>query len=165
MKREYPSVAQVRQLPIDTVVQVPKDWEDRNGHVNVQYYLRLYDLGGWGLLDKIGIDEAYLEKQNRSIFDLQNHICYLDEIHIGDQVSVHNRLLSRNDKLFQGMFFVVNDSTDSLAATIEYLSVHIDMNARKSTPFTDSIARGLDEVIQQHAQLPWPLQTSGIMDL
>ena len=130
---------------------VPPEWEDRNGHVNVQYYLGLYERGGWGMLDKLGFDEQYMAGTMRSIFDLENHLTYLSEIHVGDTVSTHNRMLSRSDKIFHGMFLIVNDTNNELAATVEYLSLFIDMERRKSTPFPEEMTIEMDKLALQHA--------------
>ena len=32
---KFPPVEQIRQLPVQLDMEVPPDWEDRNGHVNV----------------------------------------------------------------------------------------------------------------------------------
>jgi len=155
----------IRQLPSDLTMDALPEWEDRNGHVNVQYYLALYELGGWQMLRKVGVDEQYLAENQSSIFDLEHHISYLDEIKIGESVSVHNRMLSCNKKLFQGMIFIINNTQDKLAATIEYLSVHIDLTHRRSTPFPDDVDQKLSDLLAQHDALDWQTPVCGTMNL
>jgi acyl-CoA thioester hydrolase len=164
-ERKLPSVNEIRQLPADLTMTVPLDWEDRNGHVNVQYYLTLYELGGWQIMQQVGIDEHYLEERRSSVFDLEHHISYLAEINVGDTVSVHNRMLSSNSKLFQGILFVVNDTHDKVAATIEYLSVHIDLEKRRSAPFPVDVANKLGELLDRHGAMDWPSPACGLMNL
>jgi len=42
----FPGLDQIRELPVQLKMAIPPEWEDRNGHVNVQFYLALYELGG-----------------------------------------------------------------------------------------------------------------------
>jgi acyl-CoA thioesterase FadM len=160
-----PTVSEIRQLPADLTMLIPPEWEDRNGHVNVQYYLTLYERGGWNMLGNIGASEQHQQQSSSGIFDLEHHIKYLSEIKVGDTVSVHNRMLSYTDKLFQGMFFIVNDTQENLAATVEYLSVHIHMKQRRSAPFSMSIAAKLRELSRQHEAMNWTPPVSGLMNL
>ena len=86
-----PTVAQVRELPELCRIAVPRDWEDINGHVNVQYYLRMYDLTAVPMLEALGIDEDWVRRERIGLFDLEHHIWYLDEIHVGHEVTAHVR--------------------------------------------------------------------------
>ena len=53
----FPDIEQLRELPSQLAMAIPPEWEDRNGHVNVQFYLALYELGGWVVLEEVGIEE------------------------------------------------------------------------------------------------------------
>jgi len=165
LKRDTPTVQNVRKLPTDFTIVVPKEWEDQNGHVNVQHYFGLYDLGGWQMMTRLGFDDDYRAKNMSGIFDLENHITYHAEISIGDTVSVHNRLLDCNNKFLQGMFFVVNDTQDKLAAYIEYLSVHVDMKTRRSASFQKDFSSKLAELRSQHSALDWAAPVCGLYSL
>jgi hypothetical protein len=49
----FPGLDQIRELPVQLTMTIPPEWEDRNGHVNVQVYLALYELGGWVVLEEV----------------------------------------------------------------------------------------------------------------
>lgn len=159
------TVDQVRRLPVDLTMTVPTEWEDRNGHVNVQHYLSIYHLGGWQVLDNIGIDKGYLAAHQVSIFDLEHHIKYLAEIHVGETVSVYSRMLNRNSKLLHGILFIVNDSHNRIACTIEYLSICIDQNKRRATTFPHDMTLRLDDLLAQHQTLNWQAPVCGHVKL
>lgn len=161
--RNIPSVDDIRQLLADYAMEVPPEWEDRNGHVNVQYYQTLYGLGGWQILENIEIDEAYLVKYQGGIFDLEHHTRYLSEIHVGESVSVYSRMLSMGEKRFHGMFYIVNDTTQRLACSIEYLSTYIDLNTRRTAPFPQDMAQKLDKLLAKHSALGWESEVCGSM--
>jgi len=159
-----PSVDDIRQLPAHLSMAVPPEWEDRNGHVNVQYYQTLYELGGWQILEGIEINERYLAARHAGIFDLEHHTHYLTEIHVGETVSVHNRMLGRNDKLFHGIFFIVNDTNQQLACTIEYLSIYVNLQVRHTELFPKDMALRLDKLLHDHNALNWQAPVCGLMN-
>ncbi|MEJ8569311.1 acyl-CoA thioesterase [Elongatibacter sediminis] len=159
----YPAPEEVRQLPRHLRMTVPPEWEDRNGHVNVQYYQRLYELGGYGILDDIGFDLARCNAEGFGMFDLEHHIHYRAELLVGHSVSGYSRVLAVNEKRFQGMFFILNDSTERLACTIEYVTCWIDLGVRRTAPLPDDLLRGLRAVVQRSDILPWPVPRCGVM--
>lgn len=160
-RANMPTVDEIRQLPLDLTLTVPPEWEDHNGHVNVQHYLGIYHLGGWQILENIGIDEAYLAERNTAIFDLEHHIRYLAEIRIGESVSAYNRMLGKDDKRFHGIMFIVNDTHQRLAATIEYLSICINQETRRSSVFPADMALKMNELQAEHTAFDWQVPVCG----
>ena len=142
---------------------VPSDWEDRNGHVGVQYFQALFALGAWRVLEEIGVDADWFARSLRSQFDLEHHLFYRSEIHAGDTVSTYNRVLGRSERRFHGLYLVVNDSTDRLAATLEYITAGIDMKNRRMAAFPADLAQGLDQLIEKHRALSWAPPLCGVM--
>ena len=151
-----PELDRIRELRCDLRMEVPADWEDRNGHVNVQYYLALYELGGWGVLEAEGFDEAWFRRSGVSFFDWKHHIRYLAEIRVGDRVSTYTRALDRSEKRFRSLYLIVNDSRGRLAAVLEYETVMVDMRSRRSCAMPAALADALDDLIARHRCLDWP---------
>ena len=78
-------------------------------------------------------------------------------------MSTYNRVLGRRDRRFHGIYFVLNDSRDRLAATLEYVTAGIDMERRRMAPFPEDLASGLDRLIEKHRRLGWQPPLCGIM--
>ena len=161
--RVFPRPQQVRQLPLQLRMEVPAGWEDRNGHVGVQHFQALFAMGAWRVLEPIGVDEDWFRSNSRSQFDLEHHLFYRSEIHVGDRVSTYNRVVGRSDRRFHGVYLVLNDSTDKLAATLEYITAGIDMGQRRMASFPGDLANGLDSLIVEHRQLEWSPPLCGVM--
>jgi acyl-CoA thioester hydrolase len=162
MKRPlFPSPQQVRQLPVQLSMVIPPEWEDRNGHVNVQYYLKLYELGGYEVLNDDDFGIELLQNHNFGLFDFEHHLFFRAEMHVGDKVSTYNRLLALNHKRMQGMYFIVNDTRDQLACCIEYLSAGVDLASRRTAVFPEDIHCGLERQLKRHQALDWPAPVSG----
>lgn len=162
-KSRYPSLQQVRELPLALEHVIPPEWEDRNGHVNVQFYLTLFEFGWSNVLEQIGVDDDWFERNAFSIFDLEHHLNYLAEIGIGDRVTTYNRIVGTSEKRFHGLYFVVNETRESLACVLEYISAGIDMKARRTAAFPGELSRGLDDLYREHRGLSWKPPLCGIM--
>lgn len=158
-----PDLEQLRELPVQIDYVIPPEWEDRNGHVNVQFYLALFELGGWKVLEEVGIDDDWLRRHAYSFFDLEHHLHYLAEIQVGDRVTTYNRVVGKSDKRFHGMYYIVNETRGRLAGTLEYISNGVDMNLRRTTPMPEELLRGLDRLFAAHQRLSWTPQLCGLM--
>jgi acyl-CoA thioester hydrolase len=156
---KHPDVSAIRELPALASQVIPRRWEDQNGHVNVGFYLALYNDSGWPMLGLIGVDEAYFTERKMGLVDLDNHIRYLRELHVGDRVTAYGRFFGKDEKRMHGMVFIVNDDTKMLASTIEFLSISIDLRKRKPAAIPDDVASRLDAVINAHQKLSWTVPT------
>jgi acyl-CoA thioester hydrolase len=160
-----PTPVQVRQLPELLRVRVPKEWEDLNGHVNVKHHLGMYDLTNDPLLEMLGISEEWVRTGRVGIFDLEHHIWYLNEVHVGEEVALFVRMTQRNLKRVQGVVFLLNVSQDQLASVIEFVSTAANLDTRRTVPLPEPVAEGLDALIHRQAALEWPVPRSGSLSI
>lgn len=158
-----PSVAQVRQLPELLTLTIPPDWQDVNGHVNVQYYLRIYDLAGDPLISHLGMDPAYIEKDRIGYFDLEHHLWFLAEMHVGDEVAAHFRYVAQSTKRFHGVMFIVNRTRNSLAAALEFVTTGAQLDERRTIALPGPVSRMLQQQIAEHARLDWAPPCCGVI--
>jgi acyl-CoA thioester hydrolase len=158
-----PTAAQVCELPTLMEKVIPAAWQDLNGHVNVRHYLELYDAASWPMLAALGVDERLFLEQRQGLFDLEHHLWYLDELHVGDIVTVHSRLLGRTAKRYHGVMFIVNRTGGRLSSAFEYVSSGADLAARRTAPLPAVLAAHLDRMIAEDARLSWPAPVCGVM--
>lgn len=93
----------------------------------------------------------------------RNHLRCLAEVHVGDRVAVHSRLLARSTKTMHGFWFLLNLTRREAANTLEFVSVHVDLDERRASPFPDDVADALDRLIADHRALPWKSPACGFM--
>jgi acyl-CoA thioester hydrolase len=165
MRPSPPLLENVIHLPGLIQCTVPGEWEDQNGHVNIQHYMTLYDKAGWPMVGQLGLTESYFKDRRCGLFELEHHIRYLAELHVGDLVSIHTRMLERNEKRFHGMMFVANRTRAQVASTLEFLTSGADLESRKTSPFPPDIADALDRQIAAHDLLAWPAPVCGVMSI
>jgi acyl-CoA thioester hydrolase len=146
-------------------VRVPQEWEDLNGHVNVQHHLTMYDLTSDPLLELLGISEEWVRTQRIGLFDLEHHIWFLNEVHVGEEVSLFLSFTARNKKRVQGHVFLLNVTHDRLASVVEFVSASADLDARRSVPLPEVIANGIDELMARQRTLDWAAPLSGAISI
>jgi len=159
----FPTLVQVRDLPKIITAVIPPEYEDLNGHVNVQHYLGIYNDAGWPFFALLGLDETYITEQRKGIFDLEHHLFYLAELHVGDAITVYARFLGRTAKRLHGLWFIVNETRDQLSNTFEFITAHADLDTRRTSPFPEDVATRLDDLIAKDQALDWSAPVCGVM--
>jgi acyl-CoA thioester hydrolase len=142
---------------------VPETYRDENGHMNMRWYLAIYDDAGYPLQERLGLSQEYHAQHGTGGFDLEHHIHYLREVLPGDEVSVYARLVQRTGKRIHYLMFLVNETRGTLASIFECVNSFADMRARRTAPYPPDIAARIDAVIARHASLEWPAPVCGVM--
>ena len=163
MRVKQPAADQLWQLPSLGQYTVPSEWEVHNNHVNVKYYMMLYEMAGWPMVTNMGMDEAYFHERRCGLFDLEYHIRYVTELHAGDQVSIYSRLVNRTGKRFHGLMFILNNSRNVLVSSLEFVTSGANLDTRRTAAFPDDIGARLDSMIEEHCRLPWSAPLCGVM--
>jgi len=147
------------------IVHVKPEWVDYNGHMNVAYYVLVFDMGVDGLLDYIGLGLNHIEKYKTSSFTLEIHVNYLQEVNEGDPLRVTCQLLDCDHKRTHYFLSMYHAEKNYLAATSEQLSMHIDMNMRRSSPYPDHVMTCIEALMRAHKDLPMPEQVGSVMKI
>ena len=89
------------QVPFRSTLQTVKpEWIDYNGHLNMAYYNVLFDEAVDQLYPIIGFGTDYLEQTGCTTYVAEFHICYLRELHAGDEVTCTFYLVAHDEKRF-----------------------------------------------------------------
>ena len=85
-------------LPILHRATVQEDWIDYNGHMNLAYYVLVFDHTTDALQDVVGLDAAYREATGCSIFVVEAHVTYDNEVGLGEEMRVRTRVMDVDEK-------------------------------------------------------------------
>lgn len=157
------SLAEIRQLKRAYETTIPRAFLDENQHVNVQFYVHLAERGLGEIFRRAGLGERYAAADEIGNFALEQHIRYLAELLQDDQVSVYVRLVDLSPKRAYFLAFLVNDTRDELASTVEVVMMNVDIARRRGTPFPAAAKAKLDELLARHRALPWSPPVCGVM--
>lgn len=139
-------------MPVTGRRQIPATWVDYNGHMNETHYLEVGSQATDAFMEMIGADEAYIA-EGLSFFTAETHIRHLDEVMIGDTVTVTTQVISAEGKKML-LFHRLWRSDGILAATVETLQLHMDLNARKTCLPGPRVAERLASFAIAHAGVP-----------
>jgi len=145
----------LRDLPQTAHMQVTEEHIDIMSHMNTMHYWELFSVASRKMTSLLGVTAAYVAEHQRGAFMLRNFTQFIAEAHHGDELAVYTRVVARGSKRYQAMHFLLNESTDTLAATMEVLSTHANLNERRSAPFPPHIARKIDLIISEHNEIDW----------
>lgn len=151
-----------RDLPLlpapflSSVMQIEPQWIDYNGHLNMAYYNVMFDRAIDELWLKIGIGPGYMKERNGSTFTAECHVRYLREIHLGDPVQVSIMLVAADEKRLHTFKELRHATEGWLSATSENMTIHMDMNLRKTAPFPPDIRARIQDLADAHSTIPRP---------
>lgn len=133
---------------------VPLDWTDYNGHMTESRYLDAFGISTDRLMMMIGCDADYIASGG-SFFTAETHIRHLDEVHAGQHIQIHTRVIMGAGKkmhLWHEMF-----EGDRLLATGEHMLLHVDLATRRSAPPAPHIQAALTRMSKAQAGLSTPV--------
>ncbi len=157
-----PNIASPLSLHSERVLP---EWIDYNGHMNLAYYMLAFDHATDAFFDYVGLGESYLKAQNASTFTLEAHITYDRELMLDAPMRIDTQLLAHDAKRLHYMHFMYHAEEGYLASTNELISLHVDMDARRSAPMPEDVLMRLDQIAAAHGKLPRPKQAGRVISI
>ena len=152
--------------PFDAYRDVVRpEWIDHNGHMNMGYYVVVFDLATDAFLSWVGLDEAYRRARGVTTFCLEAHVTYHREVWAGDPLRFTTLLVGHDLKRIHYFHEMRHAREGYLAATNELMSLHVSETSRRGAPMADAVAARLAEIQRTHDALPRPWQFGRVMGL
>jgi acyl-CoA thioester hydrolase len=118
-------------------------WIDYNGHLSEAYYVLVLGHATDEVMDTVGLGPAYRQSSGASLYTVEAHIRYLDQVGPGEQLEVRSWVVGATSKLL----WIWHElwAAGTLRATEEILGLHVDSAA--SAPFPDDIAAAVQAAV------------------
>ena len=136
--------------------EVLPEWIDYNGHMNVAYYVLAFDYATDAFFDYIGLDSDYRRTTGCSTFAVESHVTYQREVVKGDPLRFTTQLLAYDSKRLRFFHRMFHATEGHLAATSEWLNLHVDLSVRRVGPMPTAIQDRLAAIWEEHRKLPRP---------
>ena len=135
-------------------------WVDYNGHMNVAYYGLVFDHATDLLLDHIGLDAERRAVLGGSVFVVEAHVTYENEVMAGETLEVETRVLDVDEKRMRVFHRMtrVDDDTGETVATNELMILYVDMTTRRSAAMPADVRANLDARRAATQDAPYPPQ-------
>lgn len=144
---------------------VSPDWIDLYGHMNAARYVRVFDHMGYGLLNQLGVGERYTDASQCGIYTVDIAVNYRRELLVNDPLELRLRVLAADQKRLLCLMELFQTRDGYLAATMEQLSIHVDLNTRRVVPFAEALAAQLQATASAHAAHPMPTKHTSRLTL
>ena len=130
--------------------KIIKEWTDYNGHMNLSYYILVFDMGAEVILSKFKMGEQSAKTAKRSTMVVETHTTYNQEVKEGNEVDVFLSHFDHDKKRLHYKLEMYEKGKNVLSSTTEVLSLYIDLNLRKVTEFEYEKTKIMDEFINQN---------------
>ena len=131
--------------------KIIKDWIDYNNHMNVSYYLLIFDKFGADVLNDIfKMGENSAKTTGKSTMIVESNITYNQELKIDDVVDVNLVYFDHDKKRLQYKMEMIHKEKKYLASTIEVLALYVDLNTRKVAEFETKKIQIMDDYIKSN---------------
>ncbi len=129
--------------------KIIKEWIDYNDHMNVSYYLFIFDKYGADVLNhKFKMGEHSAKTTGKSTMIVETNITYNQELKVDDEIDVNLTYFDHDKKRLQYKMEIIHKKEKYLASTIEVLALYVDLNTRKVSEFEYEKLKIMDEFIQ-----------------
>lgn len=141
---------EIKYGPIFLETAIKQEWIDYNGHMNMAYYVLLFDQALTNFLESLDLGLHYVRDNGKSLFALENHVTYQHELKQDDPVCVHFQLLDVDRKFIHYFMRLFHKDTPNVSATMEQISLHVNMETRMPARFQKEKYEELLEILKDH---------------
>lgn len=116
---------------------VKPEWIDYNGHMSEAFYVLVFGFATDKAMDALGLDSAYRASSGCSLYTVEAHVRYLDEVSLGDHLRVMTEIVGTTEKklhLAHTMFV-----GETVVATEEILGLHVHQQQGRTVPFPEAV--------------------------
>lgn len=132
------SAAESAAAPPSHETTVAAEWVDYNGHMSEAFYVLVFGRATDRVLEHIGLGAEERERTGCSVYTVEAHVRYLQEVGLGAALQVRTRVVGVGQKKLHLAHEM--RSGEELVATEEILGLHVDQRAGATTPFDAAVA-------------------------
>ena len=133
-----------------STTKIINEWTDYNGHMNLAFYILVFDKGAEKILSKFKMGEQSAKTTKKSTMAVESHTTYNNEVKENEEVDVYLSYFDHDKKRLHYKLEMYEKSQNILSATTEVLSLYIDLNIRKVAEFENEKVMIMDQFIKEN---------------
>ena len=126
---------------------IKKEWTDYNNHMNMAYYVLVFDRVWENILDKFKMGENSAKTTKRSTMVVETHTTYNNEVKENEEVNINLIFFDHDKKRLHFKLEMIEKSSKKLSATIEMISLYVDLKERRVAEFEENKLELMDNFI------------------
>ncbi|HQT64373.1 MAG: hypothetical protein B7Z75_05025 [Acidocella sp. 20-57-95] len=138
--------------------EVLPGWADDNHHMNLAYYLVMFDAASDVVFEELQIGQAYRQQADSTCFAAETHLVYEREMNVGDKATILTTIIDVDKKRLHLAHEMFREGETSRACLQEIMFINVNLTSRRSVPWTDEAMRCLSDALAAHSILPRPLK-------
>ena len=131
--------------------RVVKEWTDYNGHLNVAFYVHIFDIAADIMLDSFKMGGKSAKEDKKTTFVAEMYTAYKQEVRLGEEVETHLTYVDHDKKRIHYRLSMFHKEKQYLAATNEVLSLYVDLSQRKVVEFEEDRINLMDKTIKTNS--------------
>tara|TARA_B100001175_G_scaffold286779_1_gene268740 strand:+ start:633 stop:1100 length:468 start_codon:yes stop_codon:yes gene_type:complete len=133
-----------------STTEIINDWTDYNGHMNLAFYILVFDKGAEKILSKFKMGEQSAKITKKSTMAVESHTTYNNEVKENEEVDIFISYFNHDKKRLHYKLEMYEKSKNILSATTEVLSLYMDLNIRKVVEFENEKVMIMDQFIEEN---------------
>ena len=138
--------------------RVKPDWIDRNGHMNVASYVTAFEVGVYALWERFGMPADYPMSSGNTTFAVETHTTYKSELAEGDPYIITAQVLAYDEKRVHSFLRMYDEAQGCLAATIEWLGLHVTLGDRSVVSWPTDVLAGIRRFVDETGSVSPPAE-------
>ena len=132
--------------------KIIKEWVDYNNHLNMAYYILIFDQACEVILEKFEMGSDSAKNKKRSTMVVETNTKYISEIKEGDEVDIMLTFFDHDRKRLHLKLEMIEKETKKISASIEWLSLYVNLETRKVTEFENEKIEKMNYFIKQNKE-------------
>ena len=133
-----------------STTKIINNWTDYNGHMNLAFYILVFDKGAEEILSKFKMGEQSAKTTKKSTMAVESHTTYNNEVKENEEVNIYLSYFDHDKKRLHYKLEMYEKSKNILSATTEVLSLYMDLNIRKVAEFENEKVAIMDNFVNEN---------------
>jgi len=134
---------------------VRPEWVDENGHLNLAYYILLFDAATDALWREISLGPEF-RFRNFGTFAAEAHTLYRAELFEAEVVTIASQLIDLDSKRLHLTHEMRRERDGVISAQQELMYLCVDLTTRRVSPWPASVSDRLQAALYAHAPMKTP---------
>jgi acyl-CoA thioester hydrolase len=131
-------------------------WADDNRHMNLAYYLVMFDAASDAIFEELRIGQSYRKTAYSTCFAAETHLVYEHEMNVGDKANIVTTIIDVDSKRLHLAHEMYRDDSSARTCLQEIMFINVDLMTRRAAEWTDEAMMHLRAALRSHQVLPRP---------
>tara|TARA_B100001996_G_scaffold15022_1_gene12475 strand:- start:259 stop:726 length:468 start_codon:yes stop_codon:yes gene_type:complete len=130
--------------------KIINEWTDYNGHMNLAFYILVFDKGAEIILSKFKMGEESAKTNKKSTMAVESYTTYNSEVKENEEVDIYLSYVDHDKKRLHLKLEMYEKNKNILSATTEVIYLYVDLNIRKVAEFENEKIIIMDQFIKEN---------------